>query len=78
MKTNPDDPAHSVNTTVRFLDGRKQAMAYSGLTKLEDFTKAAMQGLCPIISLSPTEIADEALKIALATIDALNKHQEDK
>jgi hypothetical protein len=75
METNPNDPASPVTPEINPRD--PELSAYFGLTKLEAFTMAAMQGLCApyyqgLNPTKPKEIAESAVFIAKATIEALN------
>lgn len=72
MKTNPNDPASPVENW----HDEKENMP--GLSKLEAFTMAAMQGLCNGYfdkgnDIKPAEIGEAAAFIAKATIQALNE-----
>lgn len=59
---------------------------FSGMTKLEAFTMAAMQGMCAASGISnrlgnsPGEVSEAmargALRIAKATLDALQKEKQ--
>lgn len=66
LKTNPNDNAYPL-----FANGQLR----DGLTKLEAFTMAAMQGLCanPDLSKRNGEIGETAVGIAQATLRALNE-----
>ena len=75
MKTDPDELAHPVTFV------NPQGVQHNaGLTKREDFTKAAMQGLLahPKYGLmSAYQIGNLAVEVAGATIDSLNGVEED-
>lgn len=72
MSTNPNDPAF-IN-----YDPRMGATGTSqGLTKREEFAKAAMQGMIMARFTDPHLIAEWALGQADAMIDALNGTKEE-
>lgn len=78
MKTAPNDSAFPLQFEQQEIDGSKQLFCYSGMTKREEFTKAAMQGLCANPHADDhdiNEIAAQAVELADATIAALNKEQ---
>lgn len=78
---NPNDPAYPDSICVDQYGNVHATSNYShfqGMTKLEEFTKAAMQGLCAGIEPGITDadiknISSAAVLIAKATIEQLNK-----
>jgi len=78
MKTNPNDPASPMVEQFETIQGAQQ---HKGLSKLEAFTMAAMQGLCNGYfdkgnDIKPAEIGEAAAFIAKATIEALNEQTQ--
>jgi len=77
MKTDPNHPATGFSTQASDALGCTLEH-FDGLTKLEAFTMAAMEGLCSQQASFDTEdqferIGQKAVKIAEATIKALNE-----
>jgi len=81
MKTNPNDPANGFSTNASDAIGATLEY-FAGLTKLEAFTMAAMQGLCASGNevyqvnggyVSGDSLGVDAVRIAKATIQALNE-----
>jgi hypothetical protein len=83
---NPNDPAfpipdgHELRKGEDTQTGRKyeysRKVSTRGLTKLEEFAKAAMQGLCAnphYAAYPPDVIAKNAVEVARQTIAELNK-----
>lgn len=85
MKTNPNDPAQPLNNqmSLRIEGGYgigDQHFSPMGLTKLEEFSARAMQGISanPELASSYTysELAEASVKQAKALIAALNLEEE--
>jgi len=72
MKTEPNDSAYPM---VLNDDNFNSSNHQWGLSKLEAFTLAAMQGLCAASGnvYSSDQIGKDSVKIALKTIAALNE-----
>lgn len=77
--TNKDLPAYPVSEeeTDRITDG---ITLFSGLTKLEAFTMAAMQGILgnrgmidDVNARSSLWVSEKSLEVAIATLEALEK-----
>lgn len=73
MTTNANDLAYPTeNRTSKYAD-LPSTILEGGLTKREFFTAMAMQGLAGISDFSNASIAENAVRIADATIIELNK-----
>ena len=79
-KDMPAMPQPIASDGVDFIDTREYDPCNGGLTKLEDFTKAAMQGWLArcsnvphTVGLDPDEIAKVSISMAKAALEQLDK-----
>lgn len=72
MKTNPNDPSFSIDLELK--DYQKFQMY--GLTKREYFAAMAIQGMAYELDYDEEVYAKNAVKLADALIEALNKDDE--
>lgn len=81
MNINPNDPAFPIPVGYRDAHGNYYGCESLGLTKLEIFTLAAMQGICSLSEYhSPhvkhSDLGFDAVQIDKATLAALEQEQE--
>ena len=73
MKTEPDALAYPIMIRVKGPLGQDGIQLHPGLTKREEFVKAAMAGLCSLPDVNLHRIGGLAVEIADATIAKLNE-----